>query len=171
MRIIKVLFAFILLVASIGKIDAMHNTRLFNDRSLVSSNYSSFCLDSDGSLWIGTQSGLLRFDGTSFDKYLHDDRSETSLSDNRIIKIIRDSTDRIWVATCEGLNLYNPDSDSFTRISLPNTGLKGYISDILQQSNGDIFFMVAGVGLYVLDFSSGEPVAVRNMLQIGRAHV
>lgn len=117
MRIIKVLFAFILLIASIGKIDAMHNTRLFNDRSLVSSNYSSFCLDSDGSLWIGTQSGLLRFDGTSFDKYLHDDRSETSLSDNRIIKIIRDETDRIWVATCEGLNLYNPDSDSFTRIS------------------------------------------------------
>lgn len=163
MSTIKVLFAFLLLVLSVGDVTAMHNTRLFNDRSLVSSNYSSFCLDSDGSLWIGTQSGLLRFDGTSFDKYLHDDRSETSLSDNRIIKIIRDETDRIWVATCEGLNLYNPDSDSFTRISLPNKTLKGYISDIMQQSNGDIFFMVAGVGLYVLDFSSGEPVAVRNM--------
>ncbi|MCM1355977.1 MAG: helix-turn-helix domain-containing protein [Staphylococcus sp.] len=163
MKIIRVLFILILIAASVPCATAMQNTRLFNDRSLVSSNYSSFCLDSDGSLWIGTQSGLLRFDGVSFDKYQHDENSEVSLSDNRVLKIMRDSADRIWVATCEGLNLYDKDSDSFRRIKLPNVDFYGYIADIFQQANGDIYFMASGIGLHVIDFSSGEPVAVRFM--------
>lgn len=145
---------------------AARNTRLFDSRDIVTSNYGGFCMDADGYLWIGTQYGLLRFDGTNFNKYRYDENSEHSLSDNRIIKILRDSDDRIWVATGEGLNLYDPYADNFKRIILPNVDLLGYISDIYQQSNGDIVFMVAGVGLYVLDFSSGEPVAVKFMPQI-----
>lgn len=98
---------------------AIQNTRLFNSKEIVSSNYSSFCLDSYGYLWIGTQHGLLRFDGTNFDRYLYDEDSETSLSDNRVLKILHDKNNRMWVATCDGLNLYNPQTDDFQRISLP----------------------------------------------------
>lgn len=139
---------------------AIQNTRLFNSKEIVSSNYSSFCLDSYGYLWIGTQHGLLRFDGTNFDRYLYDEDSETSLSDNRVLKILHDKNNRMWVATCDGLNLYNPQTDDFQRISLPNLNFKGYIIDILQRSNGDILFMASGVGLFIIDFSSGSPVAV-----------
>lgn len=161
------LIAFLMLTISIVlRADALQNTRLFNAREMISSNYSSFCLDNDGYLWIGTQYGLLRFDGTNFDKYLHDEYSESSLSDNRIMKIMLDSSDRLWVGTCEGLNLYDPDTDSFKRISLPNSEFYGYIFDICQLSSGDIVFMVSGVGLHIIDFSSGEPVAVRYMAQI-----
>lgn len=162
MKTITRLLTFILFAAvSVTHSAAVRNTRLFNSKEIVSSNYSSFCLDNNGYLWIGTQYGILRFDGTNFDKYLHDEKSETSLSDNRILKILRDDNDRLWVATCEGLNLYEPETDSFKRITLPNMDLYGYIFDMHQLSNGDIIFMVSGVGLYILDFSSGSPVAVK----------
>ena len=85
MKTITRLLTFILFAAvSVTHSAAVRNTRLFNSKEIVSSNYSSFCLDNNGYLWIGTQYGILRFDGTNFDKYLHDEKSETSLSDNRI---------------------------------------------------------------------------------------
>lgn len=165
-NIYRLLTIFLFAMVSAISAGAVQNTRLFNSREIVSSNYGSFCLDKEGYLWIGTQYGLLRFDGNNFDRYLHDENSETSLSDSRILKIFRDSDDRLWIATCEGLNLYNPDTDSFKRITLPNLDLYGYIMDICQLSDGDVVFMVSGVGLYIMDFSSGEPVAVRFMPQI-----
>lgn len=165
-RINRILTIILIIIASAIESNAILNTRLFNSRDIVSSNYSNLCLDQDGYLWIGTQYGLLRFDGCNFDKYLHDEKSDTSLSDNRVMKILCDTEGRIWVATCEGLNLYDPHSDSFTRITLPGMGHYGYIFDIIQMSSGDIIFMVSGVGPYILDFSSGTPTAVKFMPHI-----
>lgn len=158
-----------LIIATAFQAAALQNTRLFDSKEIVSSNYSSFCVDKHGDLWIGTQYGLLRFDGNNFDTYLHDENSDNSLSDNRILNITRDSDDRLWVGTCEGLNLYNPDTDDFTRVTLPNSELLGYIFDLHQLSDGNIVFIVSGVGLYIIDFSSGAPVAVRYMGQIDNA--
>ncbi len=162
----RLLILFLFIMAPVRHAYAIQSTRLFDSREIVSSNYSSFCVDKDGNLWIGTQYGLLRFDGNNFDKYLHDENSETSLSDNRILNILRDSSDRLWIGTCEGLNLYNPDTDDFSRVKLPNSELLGYIFDIWQLSDDNIVFMVSGVGLHILDFSSGDPVAVKYMSQI-----
>lgn len=166
MKKILLVFLCILSAAAWTVTDATGTTRLYNDRDIVTSRYGGFCVDGDGYLWIGTQYGLLRFDGTNFYRYIYDEESETSLSDNRINKILRDSDNRMWVATCEGLNLYDSYNDNFRQIPLPSLSHKGYISDICQLSSGDIVFMVAGVGLYVIDFSSGEPVAVKFMPQI-----
>lgn len=165
-RFYRILTIVFIIVASALKAGAILNTRLFNSKDIVSSGYSNLCLDRDGYLWIGTPYGLLRFDGCNFDKYLHDEKSDTSLSDNRIMKILCDVKGRLWVATCEGLNLYDPLSDSFRRISLPDKEHYGYIFDLLQTTSGDIVFMVSGVGPYILDFSSGNPTAVKFMPQI-----
>lgn len=62
------------------------NTQLFNSDDILSSDYSSLCVDGEGALWIGTQAGLIRFDGTNSDKYLYDESNPGSLSDNRVIK-------------------------------------------------------------------------------------
>lgn len=166
------ILAIALCIAAVISSAAPRTTRLFDDRDVVTSTYGGFCLDADSTLWIGTQHGLLRFDGTNFTTYDFDENSEKSLSDNRILKVMRDNSNRIWAATAEGLNLYDSFSDSFTRIALPGLSHRGYISDILQMRNGDIIFMVAGVGLYVLDFSApdGVPVAVKFMPMVDISH-
>lgn len=135
--------------------------RFFCDTEVVAGDYSGFCQDSDGFLWIGTDRGLFRFDGNSYDIYRHDDSSPGSLSDSRILGLLCDSKGRVWVATANGLNLYEPLTDTFRVIPLSSNDFYGYIIGIGEQSDGTVTFIVSGVGLYVVDDGKDEPVAVR----------
>ena len=76
-----------------------------------------FCIIQDkiGFLWIGTQSGLNRYDGYTFKKYYYDPEDTTSLSHNYINSIFEDKSNQLWIGTARGLNKYNRQSDSFTR--------------------------------------------------------
>lgn len=53
----------------------------------------SMAQDKDGFIWFGTETGLSRFDGTSFTNYTTDD----GLPDNEILKIFVDSKNRVWL--------------------------------------------------------------------------
>ena len=134
--------------------------RLFDDPLVVAADYTGFCQDKNGYLWIASNRGLIRFDGNSYDLYRHDDAVEGSLSDSRILNVLCDSKGRVWIATANGLNLYHPDTDSFDVISLPSKDLYGYIIGLAEQKDGTVTFVVSGVGLYVVDDSSNGPVAV-----------
>lgn len=140
---------------------AIRTGRMFSDPVLTSEIFNGFCRNSDGFLWIGTESGLLKFDGNNYILYRHDENNAASLSDSRILGVMSDSRGRIWVATANGLNLYDADADSFIRISLPSMSYSGYIIDITEQTDGTITFIVAGIGLYVVDESNDEPIAVK----------
>lgn len=125
-----------------------HRIRHFTNRQLAATTLTDFCKDDDGFMWIGTGTGLLRFDGANFDSFFYDDSNSHSLSDNRVNKLLYDSRSRLWVATCEGLNLYIPESDNFARVSLPGIEFNGYISDICECSDGAVAFVAAGIGVY-----------------------
>ncbi len=145
---------------------ASQTGRMFSDPSFTTGTYLGFCRDSDGFLWIATDSGLLKFDGNNYILYRHEENDPRSLSDSRLVNVISDSKGRIWATSSNGLNLYDPDSDSFKRIKLPSMSYDGYIIDICEQNDGTITFIVAGTGLYVVDESGDEPAAVRYMLNL-----
>ena len=157
--LIIILLVIISVLPSYGEF--IRNSLLFNSRDVLTSGYAGFTMDKDGFLWIGKQNGLARFDGVGVDVYQYDENDSTSLSDNRIYKIFRDMHDRLWIATGDGLNLYNPESESFTRVRLENLNFNGFIIDICGRRNGDVIFMVSGVGLFKIEFVDEEPRAVR----------
>lgn len=134
--------------------------RLFDNAAVMAGEYTGFCQDNDGFIWIATNRGIIRFDGNSYDLYRHDDSVEGSLSDNRVLHAMCDSKGRVWVATANGLNLYLPESDSFQVISLPTKDFYGYIIGLGEQADGTVTFIVSAVGLFVVDDSSGVPMAV-----------
>ncbi|MCM1331049.1 MAG: helix-turn-helix domain-containing protein [Bacteroides sp.] len=135
--------------------------RNFTNRQLATTTLTDFSRGDDGFVWIGTGTGLLRFDGSNFDSFFYDDANPRSLSDNRVNKLLHDSHSRLWVATCEGLNLYNPDSDDFTRVSLPGIEFNGYISDLCECSDGTVAFVAAGIGVYKVSPSDSILSAVK----------
>ncbi len=49
--------------------------------------------------------------------YLHDARDSTSLSNNRVNRIFEDSQHRLWLATDDGLCLYNRQRNNFITYS------------------------------------------------------
>jgi len=59
--------------------------------------------DSRGLLWIGTENGLFRFDGTHADRLKHEAGSPVTLPHNTINTITEDGGHHIWVGTLNGL--------------------------------------------------------------------
>ena len=73
--------------------------------------------DSKGFLWIGTNSGLNRYDGKDFLVYKNDPLNKTTLSSNNIFGICEDKNQNIWIATEYGLNQILRESYECRRFS------------------------------------------------------
>jgi signal transduction histidine kinase/ligand-binding sensor domain-containing protein/DNA-binding response OmpR family regulator len=66
-------------------------------------------------LWFATTTGILMFDKATseFDHFYYDQNPDNSLSNNSTLDIYCDSRDLVWIATREGLNMYNPEKNIF----------------------------------------------------------
>ncbi|WP_455584725.1 hybrid sensor histidine kinase/response regulator transcription factor [Bacteroides sp.] len=73
-----------------------------------------------GFVWIGTQSGLGRFDGHELKRYTHQDDNPNSLPHNYIHQILEDSLHNIWILTDKGIARYRRKSDDFDVIKNEN---------------------------------------------------
>jgi ligand-binding sensor domain-containing protein/signal transduction histidine kinase len=72
--------------------------------------------DSRGLLWLGTQYGLLRYDGYRFRKFLHAANDPASLPGNYVDALHLAADGRLWVATQnDGLAVFDPASERFGR--------------------------------------------------------
>ena len=78
--------------------------RLYDEREIIAGSYTALCQDTEGFIWIGSNSGLRRFDGNRCDVYRNDELDKGSVSDNMIISLYCDSRGNIWVGTANGLN-------------------------------------------------------------------
>ncbi len=79
--------------------------------------------DSEGYMWFGTQNGLNKFDGYSFENYFYDSADSNSVSNSWIFDIAEDRNGILWVATKVGLNRYDKRTDQFSSVSLPGDNL------------------------------------------------
>jgi diguanylate cyclase (GGDEF)-like protein len=81
--------------------------------------------DPTGYLWLGTQSGLVRWDGYHFRRYVADTEVRGSLPDSFILSLHIDVRGRLWVGTSAGgLARYDAVKDSFVVTTGPS-GVKG----------------------------------------------
>ena len=97
--------------------------------------------DSKGYIWIGTQNGLNRFNGESFDVYSYNPADSFSISNNWIYAIAEDSGGNLWVGTKGGLNKYLKNENRFRRIAYQagyTYDVTQYTYDILCLKNGNV---------------------------------
>src|SRR5204863_314904 len=62
----------------------------------------------------GTRDGLNKYDGSRFTIYRNDVTNKTSIS-NDILSIEEDDSGKLWIGTYNGLNCYDPVSNTFDR--------------------------------------------------------
>lgn len=73
-----------------------------------------------GFVWIGTRTGLGRFDGHELKRYTHQPDNPNSLPHNYIHQIVEDSLHNIWIITDKGIARYQRRSDDFDVIKNKN---------------------------------------------------
>lgn len=108
--------------------------------------------DSKGYIWIGTDDGLNRYNGSEFRVYRYREDLPDSITGNFIIGIAEDHKGNIWVATLVGLNKINTETDE---VKTYVSGVDGCnlsnnnITEILVDSHGDLYVAtVEGVNKY-----------------------
>ena len=72
--------------------------------------------DSRGFLWIGTYSGLNRYDGYKVKVYKYDSEDEFSISNDGIRGICEDHDGNLWIGTNHGLNKFVRDKEKIYKI-------------------------------------------------------
>jgi signal transduction histidine kinase/ligand-binding sensor domain-containing protein/DNA-binding response OmpR family regulator len=70
----------------------------------------------NNTMWIGTGTGLIRFDSETgrSTTFLNDPADPSSLSNNFVFSLVVDQSGTVWVGTGDGLNRINTDEGTFT---------------------------------------------------------
>ncbi|MAA95598.1 MAG: hypothetical protein CML21_13965 [Rheinheimera sp.] len=91
-------------------------------QGLSQTTVTSLAQDHSGNIWIGTQSGLNRYDGFAIKVFLPEQQLSQSLSDNFITSLLVDKQGMLWVGTLNGLNYFNPVTGTCENIRLAQNG-------------------------------------------------
>ena len=120
------------------------------DDGLSQSWVPTIVKDDLGFLWIGTQNGLNRFDGTGFRVYNHDAADPTSLSSASVNRLLVDSRGRLWIATGVGLDLYDRENDRFEHVPLVDAPRGDSVRGLAEGASGRLWIATED-GLVELD--------------------
>jgi signal transduction histidine kinase/ligand-binding sensor domain-containing protein/DNA-binding response OmpR family regulator len=120
-------------------------SRLDIRNGLSDNRVTCFYKDKQGFLWVGTTSGLNRYDAYGFKVFRSDDKDTNSLSDNDITRILEGPDNKLWIAAGRSFNIFNPATEKVSRdisSALKRIGIPGNeVTNILNDGNGNFFFL------------------------------
>ncbi|MBL7743640.1 MAG: histidine kinase [Chitinophagaceae bacterium] len=129
----KLIFLLLLLIGTIDTAVAQqqaHFNNLTEKDGLSNNRVTCFYKDKAGYLWIGTESGLNRYNGNNWKIYKPSPRKKNYLSNSFITDIEQDAKESIWVSTRKGLNridvvagtteVFLPDDTGASVYAIPN---------------------------------------------------
>ncbi|MBL7926415.1 MAG: hypothetical protein JNK61_05840 [Bacteroidia bacterium] len=121
---------------------------LFNQSNSGLPDNAVKCLAFDNSnvLWIGTDNGLARFDGTNWNTY---NTGNSGIASNQIRSIAFDSLNRLWVGTFNN-GACSFDGTNWTVFNTQNSSIaSNTIKGISTAPNGDVWFATTnGLSVY-----------------------
>ena len=118
------------------------------DKELSNSLVNKVYQDRKGFIWVATENGLNKFDGTRFSIYRHHASDSTSLKNNYVRSLYEDSYGNFWIGCINGLQLYDRATDSFSEIHLQRNdeNVAPHITTIIERANGEIWMSTSGQG-------------------------
>ncbi|MFW5761905.1 MAG: two-component regulator propeller domain-containing protein, partial [Cyclobacteriaceae bacterium] len=139
-----------------GRIDAIKANYAYSD-SLSSNIINTIYEDKNGLIWLGTsKGGLNRYDGKSFQRFMHDSNNPFSISHNDIISITEDLQGNLWIGTYGGgLNKFDKERN-FTRFQKTENDSNSLRSNVIFSVFTDSAYLWIGTaeGLERLDLKT-----------------
>lgn len=128
--------------------------RISTEQGLPQPSVNSILRDSRGFVWIATEDGLSRFDGTEFRTFRHDPVDSTSLSHN-VVHFIEEeeATGNLWIGTVSGINYFDRSAESFKVFKTDDPPGTVYANASLDKKRGRLWLACTVAGLRYLDLS------------------
>ena len=137
---------------SVRSQDFRFNNYNIND-GLSQSSVNTIIQDDFGGLWIGTQDGLNRFDGKSFEIFNADETE--GIESPYIQSSVKTEDRKIWFGSRNGLTLYNPTTEKFQTFTLDKKKIFD-IQDISISKSKEFFIATLGYGIVKFNPSNNK---------------
>jgi signal transduction histidine kinase/ligand-binding sensor domain-containing protein len=134
--------------------------RISTEQGLPQPSVNSILRDSRGFVWMATEDGLSRFDGTEFRTFRHDPADSTSLSHN-VVHFIKEeeATGNLWIGTVSGINYFNRSLESFKVFKTTDPPGTVYANATFDKKRERLWLACTVGGLQYLDLSLQKVVA------------
>ena len=154
-------YIIIILLLPVVPLKATAQTGIYysTNGQLSSSLINQLYQDQRGFIWISTEFGLNKFDGTHFTHYKHIDNDSTSLINNHVRGVFEDSYRNLWIRCLGGLMLYHPETDDFELIKIE--GKEGrHVTNIMELHNGEVWGITTGDTIFRINLTQKviEPI-------------
>lgn len=111
--------------------------------------------DEQGFIWLGSQNGLLRFDGYEFAQFLPDIDDPNSIG-GKYVQTIEEINGELWIGTySDGLSIYNPEQQRFFHYRQddqdPLSLADNDVRDLILVNQFVFLGTKAGVNLFTID--------------------
>lgn len=137
--------------------DALYFDQLTINEGLSHNTVLSILQDQYGYIWIGTQNGLNRYDGYTFQVYqsLEQTDGEEGFIGKYISALFEDKAGNLWVGTRKnGINIKRSTSNRFINLQedAAFAAIKGYeVSSFFEDKVGNIWITTIGAGILKYD--------------------
>lgn len=113
---------------------------------LSSNSVRALMQDKYGFLWIGTDEGLNRYDGTTVKLYRLKDRGA-----NEAISSLYSTLNKIWIGTDEGIYIYDYETEDimpFVLATSQNIHIETNTNHIVEDKDKNLWFTTVGQGIF-----------------------
>jgi signal transduction histidine kinase/ligand-binding sensor domain-containing protein/CheY-like chemotaxis protein len=120
------------------------------ENGLSSNIVTKIIEDSYGFIWIATQNGLNRFDGSSIVTFYYEPSDSGSIPNNDISSLAVDHTGNLWIGTKSGLCRFNYETEKFEKHLQYGPGERNYITSLYVDKK-DIVWVGTEHGLFIFN--------------------
>lgn len=134
------------------------------DRGLAQNTVSAILQDRGGFIWVGTSSGLQRYDGYHFTRYENTGAGSESAPGGPVAALAQDADGNIWIGTSDaGVIRLDPASGKFTSLSIRGAPPAAMNVRALQFDREKGVWVGSDAGITLLDPRTGQ---INRQLQI-----
>lgn len=114
------------------------------EEGLPQSSIYTMLQDKDGNMWVGTMSGVSKYNGLSFENF----NKKDGLAENRVTSSCMDKDGNIWLGHWSGgISKYDAVKKKFEEVMPGTIEIKKTINSIFQDRNGVIWIGTDGQGI------------------------